>query len=131
MQGSGYFLKIAKINSQQEKPICPNRKNYFPQNTKNHQSENKLPQKFCATWYDLPYAGWVLLITIELFKDSWTARSYTRFKYSEAFIKLTPSGPYQVSPYGCLLNRDWKNCAMFVNDQHSMDTLYCDNVACR
>ena len=25
--GPGYFLKIAKINSQQEKPICPNRKN--------------------------------------------------------------------------------------------------------
>ena len=38
MLGSGYFLKIAKINSQQETPICPNRKNYFPQNTKNHQS---------------------------------------------------------------------------------------------
>ena len=38
MLGSGYFLKIAKINSQQEKTICPNRKNYFPQNTKNHQS---------------------------------------------------------------------------------------------
>ena len=28
--------------------------------------ENKLPQKFCATWYDLPYTGWMLLITIEL-----------------------------------------------------------------
>ena len=27
MLGTGYFLKIAKINSQQEKPICPNRKN--------------------------------------------------------------------------------------------------------
>ena len=24
MLGTGYFLKIAKINSQQEKPICPN-----------------------------------------------------------------------------------------------------------
>ena len=24
---TGYFLKIAKINSQREKPICPNRKN--------------------------------------------------------------------------------------------------------
>ena len=35
---TGYFLKIAKINSQREKPICPNRKNYFPQNTKNRQS---------------------------------------------------------------------------------------------
>ena len=38
MLGSGYFLKIAKINSQQEKPICPNHKNYVPQNTKNRQS---------------------------------------------------------------------------------------------
>ena len=38
MLGSGYFLKITKINSQQEKPVCPNRKNYFPQNTKNRQS---------------------------------------------------------------------------------------------
>ena len=27
MLGTGYFLKLAKINSQQEKPICPNRKN--------------------------------------------------------------------------------------------------------
>ena len=27
MLGTGYFLKIAKINSQQEKPICPNHKN--------------------------------------------------------------------------------------------------------
>ena len=27
MLGTGYFLKIAKINSQQEKPICPCRKN--------------------------------------------------------------------------------------------------------
>ena len=37
MLGSGYFLKIAEIYSQQEKPVCPNRKNYFPQNTKNRQ----------------------------------------------------------------------------------------------
>ena len=27
MLGTGYFLKITKINSQQEKPICPNGKN--------------------------------------------------------------------------------------------------------
>ena len=26
MLGTGYFLKIAKINSQQEKPLCPNQK---------------------------------------------------------------------------------------------------------
>ena len=38
MLGTGYFLKIAKLNSQREKPICPNRKNQFPQNTKNRQS---------------------------------------------------------------------------------------------
>ena len=24
MLGTGFFLKIAKINSQQEKPVCPN-----------------------------------------------------------------------------------------------------------
>ena len=34
MLGTGYFLKIEKINSQQEKPICPNRKNWFSQNAK-------------------------------------------------------------------------------------------------
>ena len=38
MLGTGYFLEIAKINFQQEKPICPHRKNQFPQNTKNGQS---------------------------------------------------------------------------------------------
>ena len=31
-------LNIAKITSQQEKPICPNCKNKFPQDTKNRQS---------------------------------------------------------------------------------------------
>ena len=25
--GTGHFLKITKVNSQQEKPVCPNRKN--------------------------------------------------------------------------------------------------------
>ena len=34
MLGTGYFLNIAKINFQQEKPICPNRQNSFPQITK-------------------------------------------------------------------------------------------------
>ena len=38
MLGTGYVLKIARINSQQEKPVCSNRKNYFPQNTKDRQS---------------------------------------------------------------------------------------------
>ena len=31
---------------------------------------------------------------------------------------------------GCPLDRGCKKCAMFVNDQHSMVTLYCDKVAC-
>ena len=34
----GYFVKIAKINSSQEKPVCPNLENKFPQNTENRQS---------------------------------------------------------------------------------------------
>ena len=34
----GFFLKIAKITSQREKPICTVRKNWFPQNSKNVQS---------------------------------------------------------------------------------------------
>ena len=38
MLGTGYFLKIAKINSTLEKPACPNPKNQFPQNTKIRQS---------------------------------------------------------------------------------------------
>ena len=37
MMETGYFLKITKIYSQQEKPIWPNRRNKFPQNTKNRQ----------------------------------------------------------------------------------------------
>ena len=54
MLGTRYFLKITEINSQQEKPICPNRKNQFLQNTKSCQiiSKNKLPQEFCATQYE-------------------------------------------------------------------------------
>ena len=38
MLGTGYFLKIANINSQQEKPICHNCKTQFPQNTKSYPS---------------------------------------------------------------------------------------------
>ena len=38
MLGTGYFLKIANINSQQEKINCHNRKTQFPQNTKSRQS---------------------------------------------------------------------------------------------
>ena len=46
-----YFLKISKINAQQEKPICPNRKNWVPQNKKWPIRKNKFPQKFRATRY--------------------------------------------------------------------------------
>ena len=38
MLGTGFFMKIAKINSQQEKPICPNRKKLVLAKHKNHQS---------------------------------------------------------------------------------------------
>ena len=39
MLSSEYFLKIAKINSQWEKPMCPSRKNYsFNETEKNPQS---------------------------------------------------------------------------------------------
>ena len=40
MLGNGYFVKIAKINSQQEKTIFPNRKNHqlVPAKHKNHKS---------------------------------------------------------------------------------------------
>ena len=45
------LLKMAKCNSQQEKPLCPNHKNKFPQKTKKWPiRRNKLPQKFHATW---------------------------------------------------------------------------------
>ena len=32
---------------------------------------------------------------------------------------------------GCLLNRGFKNCTVFVNDQHLTVTLYCEKVGCR
>ena len=45
MIGTEYFLKIAKITSQQETPICPNRKNYVPaKHQKSSIRKNKLPQ---------------------------------------------------------------------------------------
>ena len=57
MLGTGYFLKIAKINYQQEKPICPNCKNQFLQKcTKNCQSakinsrKNFMPQGRLIKW---------------------------------------------------------------------------------
>ena len=38
MLGTGYILQIAKIDSQQEKPIRPNCQNQSPQNTTNRKS---------------------------------------------------------------------------------------------
>ena len=50
MLGSGHFLKIAKINSQQEKPICPNRKNSSHKTQKIQPiRKNILLQKFRPT----------------------------------------------------------------------------------
>ena len=47
---TGYFKKIAKVNSQQEKPICPNRKKLVPaKHKKSPIRKNKLRQKFRAT----------------------------------------------------------------------------------
>ena len=41
---------MAKISTQQEKPVQCNRKNYFLQNRKKSSiRKNKLPQKFSAT----------------------------------------------------------------------------------
>ena len=49
---AGYFLKIAKINSQGEKPICPNQKKISYRITqKSPIRKNKLPQKFRAKRY--------------------------------------------------------------------------------
>ena len=68
--GTGYFLKIAKINSQQEKPICPNRKNEFRQNTKNRQSakinsrKNLVPHSRYVALARLWYFAIVMQITL-------------------------------------------------------------------
>jgi len=46
----GDFLTIAKINSQQEKPVFPNRKKFVPAKHKKSPIRRiKLPQKFSAT----------------------------------------------------------------------------------
>ena len=37
MLGIGYYLKMEKNQFQARKPICPNRKNFFPQNIKKSQ----------------------------------------------------------------------------------------------
>ena len=52
MLGAGYFLKIAKINSQREKLMRLGSKNQFPRNRKiSPIRKNKLRRKFCATRY--------------------------------------------------------------------------------
>ena len=47
MLGTGYFLKILKINSQQEKQIYPNRKKLIPAKHKKLPIREK--KKFRAT----------------------------------------------------------------------------------
>ena len=54
MLGTVYFLTIAKINSQREKPICPNGKNYFPQNKKHANPQKYTPKKIsCHTVFPM------------------------------------------------------------------------------
>ena len=45
-------------------------------------------------------------------------------------LRDLPKCPLNRVNGGCPLNGRCKNCAMFVNDQHSTITLYCDKVAC-
>ena len=52
MLDTGYFLKIAKINSQQERPICPNGKNQFQPKKKNNL-QKKIPTKNFV-----PHSSW-------------------------------------------------------------------------
>ena len=51
MLGTGYFLKIATVNSQLEKPICPNRKNFsFRKTQKVANPQKETPAKIsCQT----------------------------------------------------------------------------------
>ena len=64
MLGTGYFLKIAKINSQQEKPICP----YCKSHTKSPICKNELPQKIsCHTVGLIP--SWTNSCTLTVTKE--------------------------------------------------------------
>ena len=58
-------------------------------------------------------------------------KTFTIYKFLEFRTTVKPllSGHLRDLPK-CPLNRGCKNCAMFVNDQHSTVTLYCDKVAC-
>ena len=51
MLGTRYFLKIAKINSQQDKPICLIAEISSRKTQKSAIRKDKLPQKFRATRY--------------------------------------------------------------------------------
>ena len=55
MLGIGYYLKMEKNQFQARKPICPNRKNLFPQNTKKIASPlKKTPTKIsCHTLFSI------------------------------------------------------------------------------
>ena len=44
MLGTEHLLNITKINSLQEKPLCPNRKNYFPNTKTSPIRKNFVPQ---------------------------------------------------------------------------------------
>ena len=57
MLGTGYFLKITKINFQQEKPLCPNRKNWFPQNTKKKRQSAKINSRKKFVLHGLSWSG--------------------------------------------------------------------------
>ena len=75
---SGYWvLKIAKVNSQQEKPICPNCKKLVPgKHKKSPIRKNKFPQKFRATRYPVSsiaryfYESLCILVTPKRFTES-------------------------------------------------------------
>ena len=61
MLGTGYIVKIAKINSQQEKTICPNCKNHqlVPAKHKNCQSTKKNSRKHFVPQGNIKTLGYV------------------------------------------------------------------------
>ena len=75
--GTGYFLKSAKINCRQEKPICFYHKNQFQQNTKNRQSakinscKNFLPHSNTEGYEPREVNSWLSLVTYCPNKQRW------------------------------------------------------------
>ena len=61
MLGTGYIVKIAKINSQQEKTICPNCKNHqlVPAKHKNRHSTKKNSRKHFVPQGNIKTLGYV------------------------------------------------------------------------